>query len=159
MHQKQDKKNVVSDLIKKGWTKKDISKSLGIPEKVISKIAKDCDLVLKKAYSHGSDHIYDTLKILFPYMHIEREFHVTSGLRIDVYIPQHKIGFEFDGEQHSTFNKFFHGTIDNFEKAKSLDKNKEYFCSKYGIQLIRFTKAPTNQELINYVSGRIQSNI
>lgn len=154
----EEKNKTIIQLVQKGFTKKEIAKSLKISEKVISKIVKDNGLKLTKAYSHGNDHIYETLKRMFPYMLIEREHHVTSGLRIDVYIPQLKIGFEFDGEQHSTFNKFFHGTLDNFNKAKSLDWNKTYYCNTHGIELIRFKETPSDLVLIKYVTDRIQKN-
>lgn len=45
---------------------------------------------------------------------------------------------EVQGEQHSKFSAFFHGTRDNFNKSKSRDALKQEWCSNNDYTLVYF---------------------
>lgn len=63
-----------------------------------------------------------------------------TGLRLDFYIPNLKIAFEFDGEQHNEYNIFFHGNRSGFARQKQRDILKEQWCETNNIKLIRVVK-------------------
>lgn len=64
---------------------------------------------------------------------------VDGGLLLfDFCIPALRIMIEVQGEQHYKFVQFFHGMIDNFNKAKARDNLKKEWCSKNGYSLIYF---------------------
>jgi DNA-binding CsgD family transcriptional regulator len=154
-----DKTDQILSLIGRGYSKKEISRALNVSEKVVSFTAKTHGLKLAKAYSHGQDELVSMLKELFPYLHLITEHHVGSGLRIDIYIPSIKLGFEFDGKQHDTFVSFFHKDEDGFIKSKQRDNNKDLMCVQKGIKLKRYAKVPDKKELFNYVTEHIHKNI
>lgn len=153
------KELAIIELVKQGKTIRQISRSLNVSEKVIKFVIKNNNLIAKKEYSHGQADLIEQLGRLFPYLLVLPEHNVSSGLRVDVYIPSLKLGFEYDGVQHKEFVKFFHGTQENFEKGKTLDKNKEYLCHRQGIKLIRVDKSVTDEQLVAYVAGAIPKDI
>ena len=67
-------------------------------------------------------------------------------LYIDFYMPNNSIAFEFHGEQHDTFNKFFHGNKDGFKKSKSRDVRKKQWCELNNIILIEVRKSTISAE-------------
>ena len=60
---------------------------------------------------------------------------VDNGQRY--YLPQRKIAFEIQGEQHSEMNPFFHDSVEDFEKQLHRDEIKELFCELNNIKLIK----------------------
>ena len=60
-----------------------------------------------------------------------------TRLSLDFYLPQRKIAFEIQGEQHSEMNPFFHDSIEDFEKQLHRDEIKELFCELNNIKLIK----------------------
>jgi hypothetical protein len=60
-----------------------------------------------------------------------------TRLSLDFYLPQRKIAFEIQGEQHSEMNPFFHDSIADFENQKQRDEMKELFCELNNIRLIK----------------------
>lgn len=58
-------------------------------------------------------------------------------LQLDRYYPDLKLGWEFDGKQHSEYNKYIHKSKKNFDYYKECDKLKEKYCKEKGITLIR----------------------
>ena len=58
-------------------------------------------------------------------------------LQLDRYYPDLKLAFEFDGKQHSEYNKYIHKSKKNFEYYKECDRLKEQNCKTKGITLIR----------------------
>jgi len=66
-------------------------------------------------------------------------------MEIDFYLPNIKLGIEYQGEQHTRFIKGWHKTKELFEKVKERDKRKKELCSKKGIKLIEIHyKEPLN---------------
>ena len=69
-------------------------------------------------------------------------------LYIDFYMPNNSIAFEFHGEQHDTFNKFFHGNKDGFKKSKSRDVRKKQWCELNNIRLVKIRWGATRDNVI-----------
>lgn len=92
----------------------------------------------------------------------------TSSLSIDVYLPDYKIGIEYQGRQHFAPNAKFGGQ-EAFEVLWSRDKRKFELCEQNGVKLfyISFEKkipndyfAPvykTTDELISAIDAYIQT--
>lgn len=57
-------------------------------------------------------------------------------LFLDFFMPNHKLAFEFQGEQHDEFNRFFHGTKAGFERSKERDARKRMWCELNEITLV-----------------------
>ena len=55
-------------------------------------------------------------------------------MHLDVYIPDLKIAFEYQGKQHSVPIEYFGGE-ETFEKAKKRDEEKRKLCNKNGVKL------------------------
>lgn len=68
-------------------------------------------------------------------------------LFIDFYMPHNKLAFEFQGEQHDEFNKFFHGDKTGFEKSKARDSRKKEWCELNDIILIEVRDTLSSDEL------------
>ena len=54
---------------------------------------------------------------------------ILNGLEIDCYIPELKIGFEYNGEQHYMFPNCFHKTQEEFEAQQQRDILKYSYLS------------------------------
>lgn len=73
-------------------------------------------------------------------------------LRVDFYFKSLKLVVEIDGEQHDKFNKFFHGSIENFVEMQQRDKVKESLLKAHGFNVIRIReKDNINQLLKDYI--------
>lgn len=64
-------------------------------------------------------------------------------LRLDIYIPEYKLGIEYQGEQHYKPIEFFGGK-ENLKKQQERDKRKASLCKIHGVKLIYFNY---NEEL------------
>lgn len=73
------------------------------------------------------------------------------NLEIDMYNEKLKLGFEYNGEQHYKYNKFFHNTIEDFEKQKEHDAKKHEICKNNGITLISIPYTIKKQDIKNYI--------
>ena len=60
-----------------------------------------------------------------------------GGLFLDIYLPGLKVAFEYDGPQHFEYCEHFHGSRENFIKARKRDLEKDELCDQQGITLIR----------------------
>lgn len=60
-----------------------------------------------------------------------------TRLRLDFYIKELRLAFEFDGVQHEVFVPHFHGTKRKFQRSKDRDCEKEQWCVINRIKLIR----------------------
>ena len=78
---------------------------------------------------------------------------VGSRMTFDFYNANKQIALEVDGNQHYSYNKFFHaGNRQNFFKQIHRDDQKEVFCEKNGITLIRiFENEKINEELFKKI--------
>ena len=82
---------------------------------------------------------YNLLKKRFQHEIIIYEWAVPGNekMSIDFFVPQRLIAIECDGEQHRKFNKFFHGTINNFIAQQKRDRMKDDFCRLNNIKMLR----------------------
>jgi len=67
-------------------------------------------------------------------------------LYIDFFLPNHGLAFEFQGEQHDEFNKFFHGTKHGFTASKKRDERKRLWCELNDITLVEVRDAHLSAE-------------
>jgi len=75
-------------------------------------------------------------------------------LFLDFYMPHNNLAFEFQGVQHDSFNKFFHGDKDGFERSRGRDQRKRDWCVLNKILLIEVRDTLSTDEL----KDLIQSN-
>ena len=68
-------------------------------------------------------------------------------LVLDFYMPHHGLAFEYQGEQHDQFNKFFHIDRHGFEQARLRDERKRQWCDLNGIALVEVRGLPSLEEL------------
>lgn len=89
--------------------------------------------------SDGADKLLQIVQELFPNQRIELEYNVAErgALFLDIFLPRLKIGFEFDGRQHFEYVEHFHGSKDNFLRARRRDYEKTERCEQLGITLVR----------------------
>ena len=89
---------------------------------------------LKRIQSKGEETLLFILKDLFPNENIISQFHIGEGLRLDFFMSERNIGWEYDGNQHFQEVSFFKGTL---ESRIRNDLRKESICQDLGISLIR----------------------
>lgn len=76
------------------------------------------------------------LKEALPGMEIKDEYRI-GALRLDLYIPDLNIAFEYDGPQHYVFPNHIHKTRAEFEQQQTRDRLKDKLCQRMGITLVR----------------------
>jgi len=85
---------------------------------------------------------------LFPTSPILEEVPVSilplSTHYFDFYINKNKLAVEVHGQQHYSFNTFFHNTIHDFVKQKKADENKREWCI---INNITYIELPYNESI------------
>lgn len=87
--------------------------------------------------SLGQYHLGQQLRSLYDGIAILEEFQIPdSRLSLDFYIPNRAIAFEFQGEQHDSFNSFFHNTKHDFQRQQERDQSKREWCRLNNIALI-----------------------
>ena len=59
-----------------------------------------------------------------------------NKMELDGYSAKLKLAFEYQGEQHARFVKFFHENADDFERRRLDDKHKKSLCKQHGIDLL-----------------------
>ena len=59
------------------------------------------------------------------------------GLELDIYIPELKLAFEYNGEQHYEWIEFFQKTKEDFKALQYRDRCKKKICKIKGITLIK----------------------
>jgi very-short-patch-repair endonuclease len=89
--------------------------------------------------SKGAKALLEIVQQIYPFQRVELEHNVAKigALFIDIYLPRLGLGFEYDGIQHFEYNEHFHGSRENFIKAKRRDADKDQRCEEEGITLIR----------------------
>ena len=114
--------------------------------------------LIKKDYYVGEMenhwvHEAEMIKIireLYPEHEIEKHNRtILDGLEIDCYIPELKLGFEYNGLQHYEHVEHFHKTIEEFEAQKSRDVEKLKRAGNKGIKIItiRYDEAVTKETI------------
>lgn len=88
------------------------------------------------------EYTLDQLNSKFTHLHVQENFYpewllspVGTRLELDIFIEELNIAVEIQGDQHSRFVPFFHGTIDKFNKQKEYDEHKQYLCREQGVRL------------------------
>lgn len=77
------------------------------------------------------------IRELFPSKEIKTHDRTTlNGLEIDCYIPELKLGFEYNGLQHYEHVEIFHKTKEDFEAQKQRDVEKLRRAKEKGIKII-----------------------
>ena len=66
-----------------------------------------------------------------------------AELQLDGFNEKAKIAFEYNGEQHYSFIKHFHSTIESFKKRLRYDKIKKFICRDRGVRLYVIPTLPT----------------
>ena len=80
----------------------------------------------------------NVLEELFPSDVILEEFPcVGDGLHLDFFLPRRKLAVEVQGEQHYSFNAFFHRSKADFVAQQRRDKRKERWCEVNDIRLVK----------------------
>jgi hypothetical protein len=59
-----------------------------------------------------------------------------NNLEIDCFNPTLRLGVEYNGQQHYSYNSFFHRNIDSSTNQKYRDELKRRICHENGIHLI-----------------------
>lgn len=72
-----------------------------------------------------------------------------SRLSLDFFLPNRKIAFEVQGEQHDQMNPFFHKTHADFEDQKHRDEIKRFFCELNNIKLYEVRSVSETQRILN----------
>jgi len=97
--------------------------------------------------SRGEELLLTILGLQFPHYTIIPQKTIKVGyksLYLDYYIPQLKMAFEFDGQQHFQFISFFHKTLKGFQNSLKRDSMKDKYCRENGITLVHI---PDNGKL------------
>lgn len=68
-------------------------------------------------------------------------------LWLDFYLPHHNLAFEYQGQQHDEFNKFFHVDKQGFNKSKRRDERKRQWCDLNTIVLLEVRGSVTAEQL------------
>jgi hypothetical protein len=70
-------------------------------------------------------------------------------MQLDVYFPDLKLAFEYQGRQHTHYSPYFFKSRKQFEYLKACDKLKKKLCKEAGITLIciDYTKKITSDYL------------
>lgn len=93
-----------------------------------------------RAASEGERSLGEKLRDLFPAITIYSQLPcVGTKLKLDYYIFDLKMAFEFDGRQHEELVVHYHGNKKGFERAQERDREKEEWCDINDITLIRVT--------------------
>ena len=87
------------------------------------------------------------LKQLYPTLPLLEEVPIPgSRLRLDFFLPFHKLVIEVQGIQHNEFNSHFHRNMLGFVKSQQRDNTKREWCEDNGIQLIELMDGETDDK-------------
>ncbi len=73
---------------------------------------------------------------------------------LDGYNSDLNIAFEYDGEQHTKFIKYFHKTQENFIKRQNDDIIKTDLCEKHGLILIRIPYTIQYANMLDFIKNQ-----
>lgn len=83
--------------------------------------------------------VENLLKNLFPSYRLQKEKYVNYAgnvLRFDFYFPELKLLVEVQGEQHYSFNTFYHSSKIDFLKQKYRDNLKKTWATENNLRLL-----------------------
>lgn len=120
----------------------DIADELGVTVTELNKRIKalGMDWVRKgdRKMSRGQSSLTKIIQRLIPNEALEYEYGLGERLRLDIYVPTYKLGFEYHGRQHFFYSSLFHKDKDGFDEAKNRDDRKMELCEEQGISLVVF---------------------
>jgi hypothetical protein len=112
----------------------------------------------KKADSRGEEWCTQILSQLYDgYVFIKirlDEFknpETNRALELDFYCKELNLAIEYNGRQHYEYIKFFHQTMDKFEKQKIRDLIKGGYCDIFNIELIEIPNLQSYEETEKYI--------
>jgi hypothetical protein len=90
------------------------------------------------------------IQSIFPGNKVEKNNRTTlDGLEIDCYLPELKLGFEYNGKQHYEWIEVFHKTKEDFELQVKRDIEKNQRALEKGIKIITIRyNEPLTEDLI-----------
>lgn len=79
------------------------------------------------------------------------------NLELDGYSPVVRLAFEYDGAQHSQYNRYFHrGGPDEFLYQVKKDNYKDKLCKEHGITLVRIPHFVAPIDLERYIVNKLR---
>lgn len=106
---------------------------------------------------------YKVKQFLYPYWSthmVYEEFPVFgSKLKVDFINFTLKVAIEVQGNQHNTFNKFFHGNRAKFQQSIHRDYTKFEWLSNNSIQLIEILENEVPNLSISYFKEKFNLNL
>jgi hypothetical protein len=88
---------------------------------------------------HAIQTLMPGAEVLYNYTHPNLTYSKSSlNMELDVFVPSHSLGFEFQGSQHYSFHFFF----GNATSQQLRDSEKKKCCEKSGITLIEVPSLP-----------------
>jgi hypothetical protein len=111
--------------------------------------------------SEQANQVYELTKSLFPYCTIFPEHFVKfkgQTLYFDFYIKELNILIEVQGEQHFSYNKYFHGDREGFVSSKRRDNLKKEFCEleRMALVIIPFNEKMDRKKLLHKFSKALE---
>lgn len=126
----------------------------GIEKQELDKYDKKYILSKKKEWFNEMYMTFLIRKIFPQYITLENTRGILNRLELDCYIPDLKLGFEYDGEQHYIFPNSFHKSKEDFKEQLRRDREKDRLCKEMGIKLIRIKYDETmTEDLIKDKTG------
>jgi hypothetical protein len=98
---------------------------------------------VKQTKSRGEEELNYLLEDFFSDHNIIPQFYLGEGLKLDFFIPELNLAWEYDGEQHFEFSEKFHRSEKDFLHQQYLDSRKNALCDELGITLIRVSYKDT----------------
>jgi very-short-patch-repair endonuclease len=75
-------------------------------------------------------------------------------MQLDIYYPQLRLAFEYDGSQHKKYNSYFFKNKKQFEYLQRCDRLKNRICKEIGIELIRINY--DKKITLDYIAKKLQ---
>ena len=113
-----------------------LNKDLGLIKKQLRRLKILKAATRKKAGSKGQRKLEDIIKEVFPHDVVKVEEHLYDRLFLDVWVPQRRIGFEYQGRQHDELIAHFHEDQEAFLRQQERDRKKKQLCDENNITLI-----------------------
>lgn len=80
-----------------------------------------------------------------------------ARLELDFWMPELEIAIEVQGHQHDMFVRFFHETVENFEKRLFYDDFKRTICKNRCIELYEIRTLEEADDLIALILAKIEN--
>lgn len=117
-----------------------LGKKIWIPEYIKGKgelIKKDYYIGEKEQEWENEKKMFKLIQQVFPDKNLEHHNRTAlDGLEIDCYVPELKLGFEYNGQQHYEHIEVFHKTKEDFENQIKRDQEKLRRAQEKGIKII-----------------------